>query len=112
MSNEAKMTRRLPTQPPTNEDDNQESDDDAEVKPNVKQSKAFKPRGPIGLLVAAMMLNNIQIAAGFEIHADKEHDFHTLDVPWQTLRPMFNEIAMRARQHVAMGGSCSSGCHA
>ena len=58
--------------------------------------------GPVGLLVAAMAMNNLQLAAGFAIQAPEEPDMETMEVPWQMLKPMLNEFTVRARQHTVM----------
>ena len=57
--------------------------------------------GAVGLLVAAMALNNLQVGAGFEILEQNQPALKALEVPWQMLKPLLNEKFVRARQRLA-----------
>ena len=50
-------------------------------KTSVHKKKIFKPRGPVGLLVAAMAMNNPTLVSGFQITAKDEPPFNTMEVP-------------------------------
>jgi len=69
-------------------------------KTRVHKKKIFKPRGPVGLLVAAMALNNLTLASGFQVIAKDEPPFNTMEVPWQMVKPLLFEFTARARQLV------------
>ena len=69
-------------------------------KTRVHKKKIFKPRGPVGLLVAALALNNLTLASGFQVTAKDEPPFNTMEVPWQMVKPLLFEFTARARQLV------------
>ena len=81
--------------------DAEEDPQDEIPERKIRKKKRFKPRGPVGLLVAAMALNNLNLACGFEILEPEEPPLKTMDVPWQMLKPMLNEKFVRARQREA-----------
>ena len=83
----------------TNDDEEDPQDEIPERK--VRKKKRFKPRGPVGLLVAAMALNSLNLTCGFGILEPEEPPFKTMGVPWQMLEPMLNEKFVRARQREA-----------
>ena len=52
------------------------------------------------MLVAAMALNNLTLAPGFQITAQDEPPFNTMEVPWQMVKPLLFEFTARARQRI------------
>ena len=45
---------------------------------NLGNIKSAKPRGSVGLLVAAMTLNNLQLVSGVQLHKLNEPTLETL----------------------------------
>ena len=79
-----------------------EADDEDEIpERKLRKKTKFKPRGPIGLLVAAMAMNGLHLGMGFEIREQNNPALKLLEVPWQMLKPLLNERIVRAIQRAA-----------
>ena len=66
-----------PQQPKDIDEDEQEEIPQRKLEKHIK----FKPRGPIGLLLAAMAMNDMQLGLGFEILEQHNPTLKLLEVP-------------------------------
>ena len=81
--------------------DTEADDDDGIPERKLRKKTNFSPRGPIGLLVAAMAMNGLHLGMGFEIREQNILALNLLEVPWQMFKPLLNEKTVRARQRAA-----------
>ena len=63
----------------------------------------LEARGPVGLLISAILWHGLKIDKDFKVWQDKEEAVDILQTPYQSLQPQLMQMAARPRAKAVCG---------